>query len=164
MRFWIFRIGDKDGDEELGIENVDAHGGVALAGLVRRLLGMSGLFLEAGDAPVFVDFDDAELMGGLGGGNLDGADGDVRAGIEMLLEHLGVVHFVDVIAGEDKNVFRAFAADGVNVLVDGVGGAAIPLFADAHLRRKNFDKFAEADDGRPAGANVTAKAERFVLR
>src|SRR5205807_5548376 len=83
--------------------------------------------------------------------------------IEMLLEHLGVVHFVDVIAGEDKNVFRAFAADGVNVLVDGVGGAAIPLFADAHLRRKNFDKFAEADDGRPAGADVAAEAERLVL-
>jgi len=55
---------------------------------------MSGLFFEADDAPVFVDFDDTELVGGLGGWNLDGADGDVRAGIEMLLEHLGVVHFV----------------------------------------------------------------------
>src|SRR5256885_6674911 len=163
MRFWIFRIGDKDGDEELGIENVDAHGGVALAGLVRRLFRMSGLFFEADDAPVLVDFDDAELMGGLGGWNLDGADGDVRAGIEMLLEHLGVVHFVDVIATQDENVFRAFAGDGVNVLVDGVGRAAIPLLADAHLRRKNFDKFAEADDGRPSGANVAAEAERFVL-
>jgi len=105
---------------------------------------MSGLFFEADDAPVLVDFNDAELVGGLGRGNLDGADGDVRAGIEMLLEHLGIVHFVDVIAGEDKNIFRAFAADGVDVLVDGVGGAAIPLFADAHLRRQNFDKFAEA--------------------
>src|SRR2546425_886611 len=83
MGFGIFGIGDEDGDEQLRIEDVDAHGGVALAGLVRRLFWVSGLFFKAHNAPVLVDFNDAELVSGFGGGNLNGADGDVRAGIEM---------------------------------------------------------------------------------
>jgi hypothetical protein len=130
---------------------------------VRRLLRLGGLFFEADDAPVFVHFDHAELVSGFIHGNLNGANGDVGGGVQMLLEHLGVVHFVDVVAAQNKDVLRALAADRVDVLIDGVGGAAIPLFADAHLRGQDFDKFAEADDGRPAGADMAAEAEGFVL-
>src|SRR5262249_35834205 len=86
-----------------------------------------------------------------------------RRGIEMLLKHLGVIHFVDVISAENEDVLRAFAANRVDVLVDGVGCAAIPLFADAHLRRKDFYKFTQSHDRGPPGTNVTAEAERFVL-
>src|SRR5438128_7108059 len=154
MGFGIFGIGDEDGDEELRVENVDAHGGVAKAGLVRRLLRLRGLFFEADDAPVFVHFDHAELVSGFTHGNLNGAYSDVGGRVKMLLEHLGVGHFVDVVATQNEDVFGALAANGVDVLIDGVGGAAIPLFADPHLRRKNFNKFAEANDGRPAGADM----------
>ncbi len=113
---------------------------------------------------LIIHLNDAELVSGFSNGNLNRADGDVRSGVYMLLEHFGVVHFVNVIAAQNEDVLRAFAADGINVLINGVRGAAIPLFADAHLRRKNFDEFAEADDGRPSGADVTAEAERLVLR
>ena len=68
----------------------------------------------------------------------------------MLLQHPAVIHLVDVIAGKNKNVFGAFAADGINVLVDGVGGALIPLLRNAHLRRQHFDVFAESHQRRPA--------------
>ncbi len=50
-------------------------------------------------------------------------DGDVRTRRDVLLEHFLVIHFVDVIAGEDEDVIRLLAADGINVLVDGVGRA-----------------------------------------
>src|SRR5947199_59804 len=68
------------------------------------------------------------------------------------------------IAGEDKNKLRTLAADGINVLVHGVGRALIPLLRNAHLWRENFDVIAEAGERRPAGANVTVQAECLVLR
>src|SRR5260370_19471233 len=127
VRFGILGVRKKNGDQQLRIENVDAHRGIAVAGVMRRLFGDGGFFLEADDAPFFVGLNDAELLGGLGGGYFDGADGHVGAGVAVLLEHAAVIHFVDVIAGKDENEFRAFAADGINVLVHGVGGALIPL-------------------------------------
>ena len=66
----------------------------------------------------------------------------------MLLQHQAVVHLVDVIAGEDENVLRLLGADGIDVLVDGVGGAHVPVLADALHGRQDFDELAQfaADD------------------
>src|SRR5271166_3383305 len=163
-RLGILGIGEEDGDEELGIKNVDAHGGVAMSSFVRRLLGLGGLLLEADDAPVLVGFDDPELLGGLGDGDTDGGDSDVGGGVDVLLEHAGIVHLVDVIAGEDEDELGALAADGVDVLINGVRGALVPLLRDAHLRGKHFDEFAKTHQRGPAGANVAIEAEGFVLR
>ena len=44
-------------------------------------------------------------------------------------QHLRVVHLVDVIAGQDDHVPRVLAHDRVEVLVDGVGGAQVPVLA-----------------------------------
>ena len=59
----IFSVGDEDGHEQLGIEKIDAHGGVHFFGMDARAFGVGGLFFEADDAPVFVGFDDAETSG-----------------------------------------------------------------------------------------------------
>src|SRR5229473_4655100 len=163
VRLGILGVREKNGDQQLSIENVDAHRGITVARVMRRLFGDGGLFLEADDAPVLVRLNDAELLGGLGGGYFDGTDGHVGAGVAVLLQHAAVIHFVDVIAGEDEDEFRALAADGVDVLVDGVGGALIPLLRDTHLRREDFDVIAEAGEGRPARTDVTVKAKRLVL-
>src|ERR1700730_5267289 len=151
--FWIFGISQKDGNQELGIEDVNAHGSIAMGGFVGRGFRVIRFFLEADDAPIFIGFNDPELASGFGGRNFDGSHGNVGAGQYMLLQHLGVVHFVDVVAGENENIFGTFAADRINVLVDRVGGALIPLLGDAHLRGKNFDKFAQAHERRPACAD-----------
>ena len=50
-----------------------------------------------------------------------------RAGIDVLAQHHLVVHLVDVIAGEDHHVFGPVGLDDVDVLVDRVRGAFIPL-------------------------------------
>src|SRR6266851_965502 len=159
----IFGIREEDGNQELCIKYVDPHRGIAVARVIRRLFRNGRLFLEADDAPIFVGLNHTELLGGLGGGNFDGPDGDVGAGVAVLLKHAAVIHFIDVIAGEDEDEFGAFAADRIDVLVDGVGGALIPLLRDAHLRREDFDVIAEAGEGGPAGADVTVKAKRLVL-
>ena len=159
----ILGIGEKDGDKELGIENIDAHGGVAMGGLVSGLLGLGGFFLKTDNAPVLIGFDDTELLGGLSEGNFDGGDGDIGGGVDVLLEHSGVVHFVDLVAGKDEDELGALAADGVDILINGVRGALVPLLRDAHLRGKHFDEFAEAHQRRPTGANVAIKTEGLVL-
>ena len=164
MDFGIFGVGDQDGDQQLRIEDVDAHGGVDFVRMQARALGLGRLFLEAQDAPVRVGFDDAEAPGGLGGVDLDGGDGDVGAGIHVLLQHLPVIHFVDVVAGQDEDVVRVLAADRIDILIDGVGGAQIPIRGNAHLRRQHFDEFAEPHQRRPALADVAVEAQRFVLR
>ena len=81
----------------------------------------------------------------------------------MLLEHLRVVHLVNVVAGKNKDELRAFAANRINILVHRVRGPLIPLFRNAHLRRQNFDIFAETGQSGPTGADVPAQTECFVL-
>ncbi len=82
-----------------------------------------------------------------------------------LLHHEGVVHLVDVVAGEDEDVLGLLGADGVDVLVDGVGGALVPGLGDALHGREDFNKLAEfvGDDGAPALADVAVEGERLVL-
>src|SRR5207245_11010521 len=111
-----------------------------------RFLGSCGLFLKTDDAPVLVHFDDAELAGSARDGDLNGGYGDVGAGVGVLLKHFGVVHLVDVIAGKNENELGALAADGINVLIDGVSGSLIPRLRNAHLRRNYFDVFTEAGE------------------
>jgi hypothetical protein len=79
-------------------------------------------------------------------------------------QHLGVVHLVDVVARQDDDVARVFAGDRVEVLVHGVGGAQIPVFAHALLRRKDLDELAELLGHHvPPHPDVAIQRERLVL-
>ncbi len=98
-------------------------------------------------------------------GNLDRRKRDRRAAFLVEAQHPGVIHFVDVIARQHDHVVRVFLHDRIEVLVDRVGRALVPVFADALLRGKNFDEFAELlGDDAPAHPDVTIQRERFVLR
>ncbi len=160
----VFGVGDQDGHQELRVKEIDAHGSVHLVGVHARGLGMRGLFLESDNAPVFVRFDDTETARGLLGIHFEGRDGNIRAGFHVLLQHLLVIHFVDMVAGKNEDVVRLLGTDRINVLIDRVGGALVPLLRDAHLRSEDFDEFAVAHERGPAAANVAIQAERFVLR
>ena len=161
----VFGVLDELGQEDVGVEDVDAHGDVDHVGVEGGAdAGFFGLLLEAGDLAVAGDFDDTE-GGDLVGRDGQGGEGDVGAGFAMLLEHEGVVHLVDVVAGEDDDVLGLFGADGVDVLVDGVGGALVPGLGDALHGGKDLDELAElvGDDGAPALADVAVERERLVL-
>ncbi len=82
----------------------------------------------------------------------------------MLLQHAAVIHFVNVVAGEDEDVLGLLGADGINVLINGVGGAHIPVVADALHGRQDLDEFADfAAEDVPAFADLAVERERFVL-
>ena len=127
--------------------------------------GLRGLLLETHHAAVGVDLDDAELAGRRLHADRQRADRQIGAAFDVPLDQLGVVHLVDVVAGEDHHVLRPLFLDRVDVLVDGVGGALIPVLVDALLRRDDFDELAQfaAEVGLPAEVDVPVEAHRLVL-
>ena len=142
----------------LPVEDVDAHGGEVG-------LGLLGLFLELVYEAVLAGGEDAEA-GGLLHGDLDDGDGAVGAIFGVLAEHVGIVHLIDVVAGEDEDVFGVIVLDEADVLVDGVGGTGEPgaLFAGALVGRQDKDAAVGAVEVIGlAAAYVAVELERPVL-
>jgi len=54
----------------------------------------------------------------------------VRIGLHVTRDHFAVIHLVDVVAAKDEDVLRPQGADDVQILVDRIGGALVPLPAD----------------------------------
>ena len=81
----------------------------------------------------------------------------------MLLEHLTGIHAVDVVGPEDAEVVRAFVADDVEVLEDGVGRSCEPAGSAAHLGRDRRHIVAEQGRHRPGPADVKIQAVALVL-
>ena len=104
VRSGRFRIAPQLLEQEPGVEHIDAHAGerhVRLVGHARRI---GGLFQERDDAVRLVDRHDAEA-GRLHARHFETADGHVGARVDVLPQHDLVVHLVDVIAGQDDDVF-----------------------------------------------------------
>ncbi len=82
-----------------------------MEGSKRRALGVAvlRLFFEADHAVVLVDFGDSEAAG-LFRWHLDGGDGDVGFVLAVPVQHLAVVHLIDVVAGEDQGLSRGASA------------------------------------------------------
>ncbi len=76
-----------------------------------------------------------------------------------------VVHLVDMVAGQDHHVVRAGALDDVDVLVNGVGRAGIPLiFGDALAGGQDVEALvALLPEEVPAALKVPDQAVRLVL-
>ena len=102
---------------------------------------------------------------GLHARHLEAADGHVGAGIDVLLQHQAVVHLVDMVAGQDDHVFGPVGLDDVDVLVDRVGGALVPLgLGDALARRQDVEALvALRAEEVPAALQVADQAVRLVL-
>ena len=93
------------------------------------------------------------------------ADCHVGSRIDVLLKHLLVVHFVDVIAGQQHDEVGAVAFDDVDVLIHCVGGAEIPhRFGDALGRRQDVKALVTLGPQEvPAALKVADKAVGLVL-
>ena len=131
----------------------------AAGGQVLRLLQ------EAGQPILIVDLHDAEAAAPLPIGISITPIVAAAPRSRWTAQHPRVVHLVDVIAREHDQVPRILAQDRVEVLVDRVGGAEIPVLADALLRAEDLDELAElVGDDAPAHADVAAERERLVLQ
>ena len=137
-----------------------------MSGLPGYRVRVLGLFRELDHAPGFVDGHDAELAGGFLERHLETAHGHVRILLHVRGEKCAVVHLVDMIARQDQHEARVVGADDVEILVHGVGGAAVPLTADSLRCRQDFDELALAGAGlepRPALHQVPYQRMRLVL-
>ncbi len=111
-----------------------------------------------------VDLHHAELIALF---QVDGnaADGAVRVVIDVILHDLRVIHLVDVVSGQNQHVIGTCLFDRIDVLVDGVGRALIPVFVDPLLRRQDVDEFVEfAAEESPAEVQMPVEAGGLVLR
>lgn len=83
----------------------------------------------------------------------------------MVIQHLGVVHLVDVITGEDENIFGVVTLNKGDILADGIGGAGVPVTAAALLVGGQY-KYAAVQPvqiPRLAVAQVFIEHQRLVL-
>jgi hypothetical protein len=151
-------------DQHAGLEDVDAHRRQAPPGLAGDLRRVLDLLVEGDDAHVLVDLGDAEVHGLLAL-DLHAGHGEVRVLLHVQPEHQRVVHLVDVIAADDQHVLGALALQGVDVLVDGVGGAQVPVGPPgALLRRGGAHVLAELGvEDAPAALDVLDERTRLVL-
>ena len=164
--------------EEVLAENVDPHrrqigtvlGHVALRQQGRRDLhsfpglGRLGFLAKLADASRVVDPHRAEV-GDLALRARQHTDRDVGLILEMVAQHLPVVHAVHMIAGEDQHQVAAQARDDAQVLAHGVGGTLEPAFVvhrllgsqDLHEAVRERIEFVGSDD-------VPVQRDRVVLR
>ena len=124
---------------------------------------VSRLLYKVRNPQVLIDVDHAESMG-LFDRNIDCADHGIGIFGDQPMEHFHIVHLVDMVAGEDEHIVRLFVVEQEEVLIDRVGGALVPFFADPLLGWNRGDEFAEFSvEDVPARADVTVERVGFVL-
>ena len=146
-------------DQHIGREDVDAHGREVRIGLI-------GLLGELGDAAVLgVGGQDAKAAGLLPryGHN---AHREVGVVLNVRLEHLAVVHAIQVIARKNQDVLGVVGLDVVEVLRNGVGRARIPGAAGLRLvrRQDRHAAVAAVQIPRLAGTNIGMQQVGAILR
>ena len=151
-------------DQEFPVEHVDAHGSHGRLGIPRRGRGIDRFLVEFGDAVVVVDGHHAEA-GGFVQRHLDDTHRDVSGVFLVESDHRAVVHFVNVIAGQYEHLVGRVLADQVEVLVNAVCRAEVPVLPHLLLRRDDLDELAElAAQVAPAAMDVLDQRLRLVLR
>lgn len=136
-RIRVLGIGAQQVAQVGPFEDVDAHGRQGHVRVIRGAGRVGGLFEEVDDLAVLVDIHHTESTGLLAR-DRETSDGDIRAGVDMLLEHDLVVHLVDVVAGENDDVLHPVAVDDVDVLGHRISGTHVPF--------RLFDALAGGED------------------
>ena len=88
--------------------------------------GSAGFSTKIGHPKLGVGREDPHALG-LFAGDVQRGDRDVRLPRDVEVDHRGVVHLVDVVAGEDEHEVGLAALDEGEVLRDRVGRALVPV-------------------------------------
>ncbi len=83
----------------------------------------------------------------------------------MVLEHLVVVHLIDVVAGQDQDIIRVIFINKIDVLIDGVCSAFVPFRTLRTLVGGQCVDAAAHTVKIPglAGADIGVERVRFIL-
>ena len=121
------------------------------------------LLVEVHDPPGGVHLEDAERRGLLGGDG-DDRDGGVGAAVAVGLDHLPVIHVVELIARKDQEVAPRCAPHVAQALADGVGGPLEPVAAFFGLLGRQHADEARREDVELVGErDVLVEALRVEL-
>ena len=144
--------------QDAPLEDIDAHGRVGA-------LGLLGLLLEFIDRAVLAGIHNAKA-GGFLERNLAHGDGAVGITLLMEAEHGGIVHLVNMVAGQDQHVIRVIALDKRDVLIDRVGCALVPfgILALGIGRQDLHAAVRGVQTPRLAVADVLIELQRLILR
>ncbi len=150
--------------EILGIEDIDPHGGQGVLWFARHGGRVGRFFDKRIDLAIIIHRHHPEGAC-FAARYFDTGHGDLGAHIDVIQQHGGVIHLVDVIARQHHHIFGGVIADDVQVLIDRIGGATIPVhLVHSLLGREQIDKLVHliAQEG-PAGLQVAQQAVGFVL-
>ena len=133
-------------------------------GTTGERIRLGGLFRKARDAVPLGGGEHAEVAR-LARRHLHHAHRDVGALLHVVGDHRAIVHLVDMVAGEHQHVLGVMRDDQLEVLIDGIRGAAVPAGAQLLLRRHHFHELAElAAQIAPAVLHVLDQRLCLVLR
>ena len=96
----------------------------------------------------------------------DGKTLDIGVVPAVPVQHFSIIHLVNMVAGENQHMFWLFRTDGVNVLVNRVRRAHVPVGAYPLHGGQNFNKLPQllGHNARPSFADVPVERQRLVLR
>ena len=85
--------------------------------------------------------------------------------VDVIGQQVRVIHLVDMVAGQDDEVSRPGSLQNIEVLIDRVGGAAVPgRLVEPLLRRQQVEELAHfRAQKRPAHLQMAQQAVRLVL-
>ena len=72
--------------------------------------------------------------------NLDNANRDIGLVFRVGSDHRAVVHFVDMISGQDQDLIGAVFTNFIDILVDAIRRAQVPVLSDLLLCRDDLDE------------------------
>ena len=84
----------------------------------------------------------------------------------MEIEHLVVIHLVDMVARQNENIFGRISVNKVEILINGVRGPLVPVGAVVTLVRRQDHNSAEVAVKIPrlTVADIFVKLKRLILR
>ena len=124
----------------IGIKDIDPHAGERF-GVVSRHGWRIRRFFDKVDNLVVAIYMHHAKRGCFCNRHRKTRHGAARTFFDVVDQHVGVILLVDVVPGEDNDVFRVVAANDVEVLGHGIRRAAVPVLpVNALLRREQIDK------------------------
>ena len=134
----VVGVGTDGVDEHLGGEDVVAHRGERLLGIVGGARRIGRLLDERANQPGLVGVDAAERRR-LRARHPDAGDRRARSTLDVELEHLLGIHPIDVVGAEHDDVIGVLVVDQVERLQNRVAGTGVPPRAEPLLRRNRGD-------------------------
>ena len=160
----VARIAGQFGEKIVGIKDIDTHAGECPIRVVRQTGRIQGLFHEGRDEVVGIHRHHAERPGV----EPRYFDAGHRTGFAMrhvFGERHRIIHFVDVIARQDDQIFRPITGNDVLILVYGIRRPLVPVgFVQSLLCGHHINEFIEfATQEPPAALDVAHQTVTFVL-